>query len=187
MRPTTKDQCGFTLVELLVTLVIFGVVGGIVTSSTISALRSAASSESRIDALQELEIAMQRVTRDLRAADPLELVTGEYDDALGASIERGGSRSSVRYRLVTAGGVDQIVREDTGTTLITALDNQSDEPVFRYLDRFGVEIPCTTDCANAYLTSAQVQIRFVRQIDGSTPAIVESQVSVRNLRHGSSP
>lgn len=215
MARDRSGQGGFTLVELLVTLVIFGVVGGIVTSSTITALRSASASESRIDALQELEIAMQRVTRDLRAADPLELVTDEYGDALGAEITRGDDTFPVRYRLVHEGGVKQLVLEDSGRTLITALDNGSDvlppadpedegeeddegdegdddavaegDPIFRYLDRFGAEIECDDDCAAAYTETAQVQIRFVRLIPNSLPAIVETRVSVRNLRHGSEP
>lgn len=173
-----------TLVELLVVMLIFGVVGGVVLTSTVTALQNAAATSARIDALQELELAMQRVTRDLRAADPLELVTGEYDTALGASILRDGERSSVRFRLVDVGDVQQMVREDTSQTLVTDLDN-SGEAVFEYLDRFGQEISCTTDCDTALLQAAQVQVRFVRAIPDTTPAIVETRVGIRNLRHGS--
>lgn len=186
MNARFHREDGVTLIELLVVMVVFGVVGGIVLTSTVTALQNAAATNARIDALQELELAMQRVTRDLRAADPLELVTGEYDTALGASILRDGQRSSVRFRLVDAGDVQQMVREDVGQTLVTNLDNGGD-PVFEYLDRFGQEITCTSDCDTALLQAAQVQVRFVRVIPDSTPAIVETRVSVRNLRHGSEP
>ena len=186
MRAFRRREDGVTLVELLVVMVVFGVVGGVVLSSTITALQNAAATNARIDALQELELAMQRVTRDLRAADPLELVTDEYDTALGASILRDGQRTSVRYRLVDVGDIQQMVREDTSQTLVTNLDNDG-APVFEYLDRFGDEIPCSSDCDTALLQAAQVQIRFVRVIPNSTPAIVETRVGVRNLRHGSEP
>ena len=184
MRALRRQEAGATLVELLIVMLIFGVVGAVVLSSTIAGLQNAAATNARIDALQELELAMQRVTRDLRAADPLELVTDEYDTALGASIRRDGERSSVRFRLIDAGDVQQMVREDTSQTLVTNLDNGG-APVFEYLDRFGQEITCTTDCDSALLQAAQVQVRFVRVIPNSTPAIVETRVGVRNLRHGS--
>lgn len=184
MRAAVSRESGTTLVELLIVMVIFTAVGGVVLSSTVTALQNAAATNARIDALQELELAMQRVSRDLRAADPLELVDGEYDTALGASILRGGERTSVRFRLVDAGDVQQMVREDTSHALVTNLDNDGD-PVFEYLDRFGREISCTTDCDTALLQAAQVQVRFVRVIPNSTPAIVETRVGVRNLRHGS--
>jgi type II secretory pathway pseudopilin PulG len=184
MRAALRRESGATLVELLVVMVIFAAVGGVVLTSTVNALQNAAATNARIDALQELELAMQRVTRDLRAADPLELVAGEYDTALGASILRDGARSSVRFRLIDVGDVQQMVREDTSQTLVTNLDNGG-APVFEYLDRFGEEITCTTDCDTALLQAAQVQVRFVRVIPNTTPAIVETRVGVRNLRHGS--
>jgi type II secretory pathway pseudopilin PulG len=184
MNRSRQQESGATLVELLVVMLIFGVIGGVVLTSTVAGFNSAAATNARIDALQELEIAMQRVTRDLRAADPLELVAGEYDTALGASILRDGSRASVRYRLVDVDGTQQLVREDTSQTLVTNLDNGG-APVFEYLDRFGQQINCTSDCDSALLQANQVQVRFVRVIADSTPAIVETRVAVRNLRHGS--
>ena len=157
MRAALRRESGATLVELLVVMVIFAAVGGVVLTSTVNALQNAAATNARIDALQELELAMQRVTRDLRAADPLELVDGEYDTALGASILRDDARSSVRFRLIDAGDVQQMVREDTSQTLVTNIDNGG-APVFEYLDRFGQQITCTTDCDTALLQAAQVQV-----------------------------
>lgn len=182
-RTRPRREQGSTLVELLVVMVVFGVIGSVVLSATLSAFRSSASTSARVDALQELELAMWQVTRDLRSADPLELVTGNYDTALGASFERGGEQRTVTYSVESVDGVDQLVRDDTGRSVVTALDN-GDEPVFRYLDRFGEEISCTSTCDIDLLTTRQVTVRLVRRIADSAPAIVETQISVRNLRHG---
>ena len=183
MRSKQRDG-GFALVELLVVLVILGVVGGVVTSATVTALRSATVTNARVAALSELEIALQRVTRDLRAADPIELHSDDYAMGLGASIDRSGTRSSVLYKVIESEGHQRLVREATGQTLISDLDNGG-EPVFRYLDQFGQEIACTTDCDAAYMHAAQIEVRLVRAIEGREPVTAETRVSVRNLRHGS--
>lgn len=182
-RRSPRDD-GFTLIELLVVVVILGVVGTVVGSAIVSAMRSAQVSTARVEATQELEIALQRVTRDLRAADPLILSEDdEFEDELGASIVRGGDRTTVFYRLLEIDGRQQLVHEDTGRTLVSFVDN-GDEPLFRYLDRFGEEIVCTTTCSSAYLKSAQIEIRLVRIIDDRAPIRVTTRVSVRAIRYG---
>lgn len=182
-RAKRCQEQGSSLIELLVVMVILGVVGTVVLGATLSAFRSSAATNARIDAMQELELAMWQVTRDLRSADPLELVTDSYETALGASYERGDEEHTVVYSVETIDGVAQLVRDDTGRSVVTALDN-GDDPVFLYQDRFGREITCTTACDVDLLAARQVTVRFVRRIEDSTPAIVETQISVRNLRHG---
>jgi prepilin-type N-terminal cleavage/methylation domain-containing protein len=185
-----SDQGGFTLVELLIAMLLFGIIGSVVTAGIVTSLQSAAATSARIDAVQELELAMQQIARDLRAADPLLTVPGAYESRLGASIQRDGSTRDVYYGIVPTDSADpagerQLVRDDSGRALVTSIDNgDAADPVFTYLDRFGEPIECTTDCAEQYFLTRQVQIRLVRVIENSTPAVVETRVSVRNLRHG---
>lgn len=186
MRRRMQEQQGLTVVELLVVMVLLGVVGSIVVSATTVSLRSAAATSARIDALQELEVAMQRVARDLRSAERFELVTGEYDTALGAVLLRDGGVQTITYRVEGDGDEAELVREDTSRTLVTRVDAET-SPVFTYLDRFGRDVTedgCTTDCRREYLDAAQVQIRLVRSVHGAQPVIVETSVAVRSLRHG---
>jgi type II secretory pathway pseudopilin PulG len=183
-----RDTAGATLVELLVVMVLLGVIGSVVTSAVITGLRSAASTQARLEALHELEVAVQRVSRDLRAARVLSL---SPDDAfgrdLGAEIDRDGQDLTVRYRVVAVDGVDELVREDTGQTLVTLVDNDAAQPVFRYLTSAGDEVPCTTvdDCKIAYLQSAQIEISLVRAVPGQGDIRASTRVSVRSIRYGS--
>jgi prepilin-type N-terminal cleavage/methylation domain-containing protein len=179
-----NDERGFTLVELLVVMVLMGVVGGVVVNAVSTSFRSAAATTSRVRALHELEIGMQRISRDLRAADPLVLsTTGDYATDLGAEIDRSGSRRVVRFALTDVGGQQRLMQIDTGHTLVTEVDNGGD-PIFRYLDDVGDEITCTTDCSEKYLGAAQVEIRLVRDIPDSTEVIAETRVAVRSIRFG---
>ncbi len=202
-----RERCeqGFALVELLVVLVILGVVGGIVTTAVVTSLRASSATTSRVIALDELQTAMQRVSRDLRAAE-LFIITDStaVDREVTVVVFRNGEEQEVTYRVENRDGVDVLVREDTGQTLITLVDNcevpdeepdgdegaaETDpiascaEPVFTYLNSDGTEIVCDGDCANAYSKARQVEIRFIRGINDREPVIVESLVNVRNTRY----
>ena len=183
----SRNARGFTVVELLVVMLLLGIVGGVVASAIVSGFSSSRATTARTVALHELQIALQRMTRDLRAADPLMLSeSGEFDRELGARIDRDGTRSVVTYELQENGGVQQLVRVDTGQTLVSLVDND-DEPVFRYLDARGIDILCSSDCASRYLDAARIEIRLVREIPGSEPVRAITSVGVRSIRYGDIP
>ena len=182
-----RGDDGFTLVELMVVLVLLGVVGGVVVSAITTGFRSSANTTSRIVALNELEIALQRMTQDLRAADPLVLsTTGVYDQEIGARIDRGGTVSTVRYEVQDVAGEQQLVRVDTGQTLVSILDNGG-EPVFRYLDDDGDDITCSTDCSSRLLTTSRIEIRLVRSLSSGDDVRAVTSVGVRSIRYGGDP
>jgi prepilin-type N-terminal cleavage/methylation domain-containing protein len=193
-----RSQAGFTLVEVLVVLVLMGVVGGIATTAVVATLTSSSKTEQRVRALNELETALQRMTRDLRVADPLELsptaTSGNFEafeTDLGASIFREGASTDVRYRLVgdPEDGPQRLVREDTGQTLVTLVDNGG-EPVFEYLRFDGEPLSCEglddiDDCKDRLMKAAQIRIRLVRVIDESSqPVRAETIIGVRSIRYG---
>jgi prepilin-type N-terminal cleavage/methylation domain-containing protein len=159
-------QDGFTLVELLVVMVLLGVVGGIVLNAIVTGSASARASTARTIALHDLEIALQRVGRDLRAADPLYVTSGtdleDYGRQVGAEIVHDRAVHFVTFSVELIDGQQQLVQdtasvdldeliesglpiEDVITTqpqraLVTGVDNPTD--VFTYYDREGEPIIC---------------------------------------------
>lgn len=63
-----KHQSGFTLVELLVVILIFGIFAGAVYSLYIAHMKTVIAREEVLDVQQNVRIAMDRLTRDLRMA-----------------------------------------------------------------------------------------------------------------------
>jgi prepilin-type N-terminal cleavage/methylation domain-containing protein len=184
MRVMRKREEGFTLVELLVVMVLLGIVGGIVVNAVTVALRSASHTTARITAQHELEVALQRISRDLRAADPLVLsTTGDWETDLGAEIDRSGSRRVVRFTLTAVEGQQNVMQIDTGQTLITEVDNGT-EPIFRYLDAVGDPVECPVTCNESYLGTSQVEVKLVRDIPGGSSLSAETRVAVRSIRYG---
>jgi prepilin-type N-terminal cleavage/methylation domain-containing protein len=68
MNRQRRHQYGFSLVELLVVMVIFGVFAGAVYSLYITHLKIASTRDEVLDVQQNVRIAMDRVTRDIRMA-----------------------------------------------------------------------------------------------------------------------
>lgn len=65
-----RDQ-GFTLSELLVSVVVFGMVGAIVTTASVTGLHKQTQAQNRDDELAQMRTALQRIDRDTRSAYPL--------------------------------------------------------------------------------------------------------------------
>lgn len=181
-HPRGRSEAGVTLVELLVVFVLLGVVGGVVTSAVVSSLRSAAATNQKIEATNELEIAAQRITRDLRAAENLTVILDDpaavdpvIVGVLAMLREQDGSEFFVSFEIVD----DQLIRVAEGQQLlVTAVGNQADDPVFTCRDPLGQPITCGDGGLS------QIGIRLVREIDGRNPVILETIVSIRNLRWG---
>jgi prepilin-type N-terminal cleavage/methylation domain-containing protein len=187
VRPLpAASQQGFSLVELLVVMAIFGAIGAIVTPAIISAFTSSSASAARLEATNELRVAMQRMTRDFRTAEEVRL----YDDRVLAediSVDIDTDPNSlleVRYRVVTNDDGTFLERADTSQTLVTALGNEADDPVFTYLNSRGEVIDCETQGNAACVRARQIRIRLVRDVPNDRrPIELESLVAIRNVRY----
>lgn len=74
IRPNGRLQGedGVTLVELLVAITLSSVIMAVVAGTVVSALRSQHRQTAQVAALNEAKLAFERVTRDIRGADPLQ-------------------------------------------------------------------------------------------------------------------
>jgi prepilin-type N-terminal cleavage/methylation domain-containing protein len=210
-RRNRHAEGGFTLVELLVVMILLGVIGSIVTSSVITAFVSTRRGEQRVHALNDLQKGIERVGRELRAADPLILEAGKDPaEGIGAEVIRNGQRIEYRYYLVDLGdGVE--LREDV---VRRALDGQVDSqqqglfiadignleknpptPLFTYYytdpgTRQLREIDCDADgltesqCLQRHTTATQVRLTLEKLLPEHGPIKVETVVNIRSVRLG---
>lgn len=198
---------GFTLVELLVVLVIFGVVGGFVTATIVSALQTSRRAEARIHALNDLQRGIERVGRELRAASPLLLDENkDFNDGVAAQVVRGGERILYEYYLVDTGDSVELredvtrrnldgdlISEQQGLFIADIANLETGTPLFTYFitdPATGAirEIDCDDEglgpeeCLNKHLTATQIRLTLEKVLPEAEPIRVETIVNIRNTR-----
>ena len=207
-RGDARGDAGFTLVELLVVTVLLGIVGSITVAGLVRAFDSSRQTSARTHAIHELELSLQQVGRELRAADPLFITAdGDYPRRVAAEVVRDRQVRIVRYQVAESDDenefqlmqettwydLDDYADEDVETdplesdsVLVTRLDN-ADGDVFGYYRSDGTVIDCDSDssaCQQAHANAAQIRIRFERTLDDGDPIRAETRVNVRSTRYG---
>lgn len=193
---TQRSEAGFSLIELLVAMLLVGVVGSVVFSSSIQALQIQSDTTARLDAMHELEGAVQRASRDLRAANPLQISTTEDAETyIAADVYRGNEKLRVVYELVEIGddrALAQSVSRDGAVIsqrdLVTLVRDDT-TAIFRYLDAEGELIRCDdgpATCASEFGQAYSVAIRLERLVRDQDPVVVETVINIRNVRYGGS-
>jgi prepilin-type N-terminal cleavage/methylation domain-containing protein len=71
MRHQGAQDQGLTLIELLVTMIIMSVISGVVTVGIVTSLQDQRRERTRLDALSSGQRVVERVSKDVRAANPL--------------------------------------------------------------------------------------------------------------------
>jgi prepilin-type N-terminal cleavage/methylation domain-containing protein len=80
-RRLRREDRGFTLVEMLVSMLMFGIVMSIIGTAVVSAAKSASSNRQYNDLNAEARTLLNRMTRELRQAQAIVSVTNPYGSA----------------------------------------------------------------------------------------------------------
>lgn len=182
---------GFTLIEMLVTIMLTSVVGAIVSSVMISSMKTARWQEEETRALGQAKVAMERMTRDVRGANSL-MTTTPRQVSLVETHE--GVRRFTTLEVVTSGSTSEIrrtqVRRDLATgaestttrTVLGGLAVGASEAVFTYTDGGGSPLPQALDGTYQAGDVRTIGIRVLMKRETSDKKQELYQlVSIRNL------
>ena len=121
----TGGERGFTVVEMLISVTLTGVVGATATTVIVQGFHQQAASDARTAAVANVRTALERTVREVREASPLNYLTA---NSLGMS---DGTRT-LNYSVQTTNGVTSLVVSNGTTTsvVISHLVNDGANPVF---------------------------------------------------------
>lgn len=163
-RDRLRGEQGNSLAELVVVIGLLAIVGTMIAQSMLSAVRVSTSGGDRSFTLADTRTALERVERDIRAANPIEaaVTVSDYDTSVSFSIFCSnpgvGSCGTDNLRLVTwrvvanrleraEGGVVGYELGPDGSSGYAvdkqrgAVVNPGSRPVFRYYDASGALMP----------------------------------------------
>lgn len=149
------DQ-GFTLVELLMVILLFGIVGSIVATVASSGLHHQRELEDRSDALSQARTAVQRIDRDIRSTSQIDYATSSkilMQEPVYTGTTVTGTRW-VCYYTRTSGTSTQLIYDVNTTTdvcpsspsslsksLVENVTNNSANPLFAFSPVTGYAAP----------------------------------------------
>lgn len=214
MRPCRRvvDEEGFTLPELLITTLLMGIVSLILFTTTTSLTQTAARTEARSQTLSSARTALERIARDLRAANPVdELAAGTptslYDSTVSFKVYcASGLNCTDQLRATTyrvsgnrleavSGATTTVLQGPEGSSTLSdslrrgAIVNSSSEPVFEYYRRDGSKI-ATSNVASVGIPSTyfrdctkKVKIHLKVRAQANEPSQVVDLVTTVTLRN----
>lgn len=202
------EEAGFTLPELLVVVMVTGIVMVALFSSLTSVTQATARTDARSQTLADTRRAMETITRDLRAANPIDALTpvSAYDNRVQFSVycqtgsaNCSGNLRSVRYQASgetlqrVVGATTAPLLQPQGTTSLPAhlrrgaLLNDGSQPVFAYFRADGQQL-VTTGASASPSTSFRdcaktVRIHLRVRAEANNPSAVvnmRTEVALRN-------
>jgi prepilin-type N-terminal cleavage/methylation domain-containing protein len=172
-----RGEDGFTLVESLTAMAISAVVLGVVGGTIFDATRAQRRETTRVSALNDSKLAFERVTRDIRRADPLQ--AAELDRVRLDVRAPDGSVRTVTYE--RAG--ESLVATDaaSGDTRALVGDLAPGQPVFLFHLTDGSTVTGEAPVNPRAVRSVTVQLRV--EPDGAGRVVdLANRVLVRNVR-----
>ena len=73
LRTSMADERGVTMIELFVVILLMGIVGSVATTSMVRGMKVSAATQARFTAVAALQKSVDRMTRELRAAAPVQV------------------------------------------------------------------------------------------------------------------
>lgn len=172
-----RGEEGVTLVELLTAIAISVVVMGFITGTVISALQSERRQRAQVAALNDAKLAFERVTRDIRGADPLR--TAALDRiSLDVKVANASTRTVTYER---TGNSLVATEAATGQARTLVADLAAGQPLFL----FHLADGSTATGASAVAARSVESITFRLQVDppGAGRVVdLTNRVVLRNAR-----
>lgn len=198
LRARLADDSGITMVEVMVVIVLMGIVGSVMTTSLVKGMEASASTQSRFDALTDLQESVDRMTRELRAGAPVQVAES---NRVAVVVYRNNFTQQVRYTYQYCPSTQRLhvwrqgplptpappatsafptapAALDCATTTVPRVADAVSSVVFSYRTRLGATMTTPVNPAQV----GQIRVRIQRSLPTQPAITVETVVRLRNVR-----
>jgi type II secretory pathway pseudopilin PulG len=183
-----RDDCGVSLIEMLVASAMFFLILAAVLTSLDSGTRTERGQQARRDALVELREAMGRLTKELRQAESIDPASTHESLMMETLIS--GERVAVTYRLHPLGSdIYELRRQEALNTEETIVTNMvvgttaNPDPPFCYsFDSAGTPPKCI-DAGSPPIALTAIRVTLAKDPESNPgePITLATDVQLRNL------
>jgi prepilin-type N-terminal cleavage/methylation domain-containing protein len=174
-RATTsplEDEAGFTLAELLVTMLVMGIVASSVMMVALRTFTTTATVTNRRDVLADGRTALDRLSKQLRQAESIDSSCPESTDSpsrtssIAFSGYIDGSASAVAWQVTGSSAPYALEESVGGGNFVPVVSSLADDQVFQcstdasLIDQVSVRLPLETTTTTVVMTT-DVQLRNV--------------------------
>ena len=186
LRRGVHVEAGFSLIEVLVSVSLMSVVMAIAGGSIVNAMQAQRKQVERTDTVNDMTIAFERVSTELRGADPVQNASGT---TVTAVVPQANQTTTTTFTLVSVGaGLHRLdattTVQDTvaGTTtstrvLLDRLTDNAGNGIFTYFDAAGATLAAPIVESQVH----RVRMRLVVDLPELTDTIdISNDIVVRN-------
>lgn len=185
-----RDDGGVGVVELLTAITLMGLISGLLVNSVVSGMGHQRQQTEYVKTLNEVKLAFERTTRELRAADAIS-PSGLGPHSVNLRICRGGAARWMTFSLdTTTSPIRYVVADPTGTpprVLSTKMLAPSVAPAtvtFQYFDAANAPLTFPPPAGDVTTTPERIRSIIVRlraQVDNSPqPIDLQNRITLRN-------
>lgn len=171
-----RQDRGITLVELLVVVAISAVVLGTVVTSVAHALQAQRRQTAQINALNEAKHGFERVTRDIRAADPLRVAEPHR-----VRLDTRGDEGMRTVTYTYDDGALVVEEADAAPARLVSDVSVDEQPVFRFHLVDGTTVSDEAVADPRLVHSITVRLRVAPPVAGEVVRL-DNRVLLRNQR-----
>ena len=158
-RRLSRDERGFTLVELMVTMLVMGIVAGAVTSVAVNAFKTTSTITNRRDVFSDGRIALDRMSKQLRQGESIAQASSTASTVTFDTYIDGVAKTVVWRVNGSAAPFELLESRDGGSNFNTVVSSLGSNSVFTYtthggvLDQVTIALTLVTDTTEVELTT----------------------------------
>jgi len=189
MKIMKRSSAGFTLIEVIVSLVLMGIVGIVAAMGLMQGIKAYAITRTSSETVQQTEYALNRIKLEFMNMDSVTAASSESITFTTNKVINRISEPPISWKIERSGNQINIIRDGVSNPLLTVVGiggnfltyTKNDGNAWAPADGFGSNSPCSSDdsCCDSSLNNITINLIITRP-DGGGNLTFTTSINPRN-------